>query len=100
MKKHPELCQDQILKYMLKQMINPQYHKMSQQVAKIINFNIDERFDFAMIVEYIDPESGEKTVKWEKLYYFHKDVALPIEPLFKEPHSIRRDQTKFIQLKP
>jgi hypothetical protein len=44
-----------------------------------------------MIVEYIDPESGEKTVKWEKLYYFHKDVALPIEPVFKEPYSIRRD---------
>jgi hypothetical protein len=42
---------------------------MSQRVAKIINFNFDERFDYAMIVQYIDPENGEEKVKWEKLHY-------------------------------
>jgi hypothetical protein len=69
MKNHPELCKELILKYEQKQKINPQYHRMSQWVAKIINFNFDERFDYSMIVHYIDPENGEEKVKWEKLHY-------------------------------
>ena len=42
---------------------------MSKSVAKIINFNINERLDYAMIVHYKDPEDGEERTRWEKLYY-------------------------------
>jgi hypothetical protein len=38
-------------------------------VAKIINYNIDERFDTAMIIHYKDPESGEEITRWEKIEY-------------------------------
>ena len=54
-------------------------------MAKIINFNIDERFDFAMIVHYKDPESGEDMTRWEKLYYEPKPEPLPKVPLFEKP---------------
>ena len=63
---------------------------MSQRVAKIINFNFDERFDFAMIIQYIDPESGEAMVKWEKLYYYPKPEALPRVPKFNEADLMKR----------
>ena len=43
---------------------------MSQIVAKIINFNINERFDFAMILHNKEMiENGEEYVKWEKIRY-------------------------------
>jgi hypothetical protein len=42
---------------------------MSQRVAKIINFNFNERFDLAMIVHSKDLKNGEETVKWEKIRY-------------------------------
>jgi hypothetical protein len=54
-------------------------------VAKIINFNFDERFDFAMIVHYKDPENGTQTTRWEKLYYELKPEPLPKVPLFEKP---------------
>ena len=69
MRQHPQLCKDKVRKYEAKERINPLYGKMSQQVAKIINYNIDERFDTAMIIHYKDPESGEEITRWEKIEY-------------------------------
>jgi hypothetical protein len=49
----------------------------------IINFNSNERFDFAMIIQYKDPENGEERTRWEKLYYSPQE-KLPRVPQFKE----------------
>ena len=53
-------------------------------MAKVINFNFDERFDFAMIVHLKDPESGEDMTRWEKLYYEPKPKSLPRVPRFEK----------------
>ena len=39
-------------------------------MAKIINFNFNERFDFAMILHNKEIiENGNELVKWEKIRY-------------------------------
>ena len=57
---------------------------MSKWVAKIINFNSNERLDYAMIVHYKDPENGEERTRWEKLYYSPQEKVLPRVSQFKE----------------
>ena len=71
---------------------------MSQIVAKIINFNFNERFDFAMILHNKEMiENGEEYVKWEKIRYSPQKKALPRVQKFEEPNTIEIARASLIK---